>query len=46
MNPKILIESFKKELENKTKLTKIKYNIGKNEWEILANNSLIILFIN
>ena len=31
VNPKILIESFKKELENKTKLTKIKYNIGKNE---------------
>ena len=34
VNPKILIESFKKELENKTKLTKIKYNIIKNEWGI------------
>ena len=31
VNPKILIESFKKELENKTKLIKIKYNIGENE---------------
>ena len=29
VNPSILIESFKKELENKTKLSKIKYNIVK-----------------